>query len=1003
MTSKQCNVVGCTAETVKNARKHGWRYHSTPVPFTVGKRQYIVSTAGNQYGCPFDACGGFFRTRESIQEHVKVIHNGGVTVHILDYHRGQGSAMPALGASDALAQVLVPAVSLPQATTYSTVLEGIVPSGNPVAIPLQPSVNYLVSNPILDALGVPSSDIASILNFCSENNIYENPQDVLLPTPGGPPVQLIMVSVAGYACNMTADCTYCVKDRDTMMRHCSQKHHGVHPLSNKIYRECQVQRMFSGVGKKFFEIGQLGGLAPGTAPNLRDVLELSFLPALEPVVVVSVDTERERTPLIRFTAWDTFREDIRQDPKSNRAAHDIKSKHTDNEHDGIFVHLANAVHHHFEKAATILDGHPHKMSLANILLDGKYTPREKIENYWKPVSRTNNNYPNFMVQLTRCILRIHLGHQLDFTFNLSLEQVNHLERLVEALQDATISPRKRMLAYHDWVWSLIDVDIALHQEIWDHPFQRAIWLKALQADGNFYDATKFTPDLAIMKYLCNMTSLLEALLDKDQDVDSLHTDDFERVERVYEKVLRVGRPTTFDMLFRMQQFASSIAFNQTQEPRVFVAPDFTWISIGVERMHLDRLRKGIRELIDTLALRYRALTKDSRIEKLRLDDLKDDLTNSTRGYSFMSEAPFHNNRHSLLLFLVTEWNLAVIDSAGRIAWNIPEIKDFLRRTLCVWEPLYHLLYITTHISSRGTQFLEHQICNAERNRNLFVQGSEMFILTGYSKTTSITDRYACTPGFIPEEVASWVLELLGGGLRTAEAILAGVAYGREAEHQYRTYLCVGDGKRISPTAFSAYVLSWNTEYFDCRWGVRDFRQGAITMGREFISPNRTFAETDGILAESADHSTGIDHGHYAVVHGTVPRLSNNTMCQQRWLGDQWSRFLGFGPLPPQAPVRLSHQPAAANDDNAQSISAQVAAATGSILTSFLTDQVQQALVQAVTSAVQEQFKLLPGTAAGYHKDHLEQVAESDYEEPRTLKRRRFTYIEDDDDSSNDAM
>jgi hypothetical protein len=132
-----------------------------------------------------------------------------------------------------------------------------------------------------------------------------------------------------------------------------------------------------------------------------------------------------------------------------------------------------------------------------------------------------------MVQLTRCILRIHLGHPLDFTFNLSPQQVNCLSYLVKALQDATTSPRKKMLAYHEWVWSLIDVDLAQHQEIWDHPFQRIIWLKALQADGNFYDTTGFTPDLAKMKYLCNMTSLLEALLDKDQDVDRLHPDDFE--------------------------------------------------------------------------------------------------------------------------------------------------------------------------------------------------------------------------------------------------------------------------------------------------------------------------------------------------------------------------------------------------------------------------------------------------------------------------------------------
>lgn len=272
--------------------------------------------------------------------------------------------------------------------------------------------------------------------------------------------------------------------------------------------------------------------------------------------------------------------------------------------------------------------------------------------------------------------------------------------------------------------------------------------------------------------------------------DLIHNWLSRRVERVHERVLRLGRPTTFNMIYEIQQFASSLVLNQTQEPKVFVAPDFTWISVSGERMYLDKLREGIRDLINDLALRYRTLTKDNRVVKFSIgdlkDDLKDDLTNSTRGYSFLSEDPFHKKRHSLFLFLVVEWQLAMVDSTGRISWNVPEIKDFLRRTLRVWEPLYHLLYITTHISSRGTQFTEHQICNADRHRNLFVQGGEMFMLTGYSKTSSSTDRYACTPGFIPEEVASWVLELLGGGLRTAEAILAGIAYGAEAEHQYRT-------------------------------------------------------------------------------------------------------------------------------------------------------------------------------------------------------------------------
>ncbi|KAG0695516.1 hypothetical protein DFH29DRAFT_879996 [Suillus ampliporus] len=132
--------------------------------------------------------------------------------------------------------------------------------------------------------------------------------------------------------------------------------------------------------------------------------------------------------------------------------------------------------------------------------------------------------------------------------------------------------------------------------------------------------------------------------------------------------------------------------------------------------------------------------------------------------------------------------------------------------------------------------------------------------------------------------------MLGGGLWTMESILVGIVYGEEAEHLYRIYLCVGDGERITPAKFSMNIQQWNFDYFGCRWGLRDFRQGS-------------YAEADSILAESADHSAGIDVTHYAGVHGTVPQLSNNTICHQRWLGDEWHSFLSLGPFLPQELAR----------------------------------------------------------------------------------------------------
>jgi hypothetical protein len=150
------------------------------------------------------------------------------------------------------------------------------------------------------------------------------------------------------------------------------------------------------------------------------------------------------------------------------------------------------------------------------------------DSHWKPVSDDNVEYPNFVIQLMRTIMRIHLGSPLEFSFSLTVVQTSCLEELVSILRDESASPRQRMIVYHNMAWSLVDSDPDLCVlDRWANPIKRAIWLKALRADGNFCEASALTPDLAKLKYLCNMTSLLEALMDKDEDADAVHFDDHE--------------------------------------------------------------------------------------------------------------------------------------------------------------------------------------------------------------------------------------------------------------------------------------------------------------------------------------------------------------------------------------------------------------------------------------------------------------------------------------------
>ncbi|KAG1813026.1 hypothetical protein EV424DRAFT_1541900 [Suillus variegatus] len=647
-----CDHPGCAMgpfPTCDIARKHRYRYHSVPIPFLIGGNEYVLGQSNGHYSCPLQGCKFISKKRENIQKHVNVAHNASVKIKVFDTPEFVVASKQVLDQDSGVHDGTGNLIWSEDVWSYDLVPEG--PSHQDVCsrdpsfdvdssiVSLSPSVDYLMSNDVLDSLGVclhiqlrvlicysckvaltsgmvsghrknhhnacqvPSATMESFLEYCLQSNVYEKPEHVKIPTAGGPPVQMIASPVEGFSCTASADCVYAVKDLGTIQRH-SRSKHGVTGLKGIQYQSCLVQHIFTAIGNSYFEVGQ--NIAPSARPDIKSTLKATFLPAVELSLVVPANTERERTPLMRFMGWDKFKVELRINPAQRRAAEQIKKKHSDDEFRGILTCLAAAVQDHMTRASTILDGHPHRLSLSKILLYGDAIPRE-TDNHWRPVSDENVEYPSFVVQFMRSIMRAHLGFPLNFLFELSVAQTLCLEELVIVLRDENASPRKRMISYHNFAWSLVDTDPDL----------------ALRADGNFCEASVLTPDLAKFKYLCNVTSLLEALMDKDQDMDSIHSDDHDRVARVHDRVLRLGRPTTFNIVYEMQQYASSLS-----------------ITIGVHTMHMDKLRDGIQRLLQVSKSHYSALTNDLFMLKVVPEQVKDDLTNSTCGYSLLSEGPF---------------------------------------------------------------------------------------------------------------------------------------------------------------------------------------------------------------------------------------------------------------------------------------------------------------------------------------------------------------------------
>ncbi|KAG2339092.1 hypothetical protein BDR05DRAFT_1003633 [Suillus weaverae] len=235
----------------------------------------------------------------------------------------------------------------------------------------------------------------------------------------------------------------------------------------------------------------------------------------------------------------------------------------------------------------------------------------------------------------------------------------------------------------------------------------AVWLRTLHADGNFTEPTILTLDLAKFKYFCNATLLLGALLDKDKDTDSTHADDYNRVAEVHQCVLRLSPPTTFNFIYEMQQYASSLAFNQTKEPNIYIDPEVASITIGTQMIWMEKLQEGVQALLKDFKMQHGDLMNDHVMLTVIPDALKDDHTNSIRGYLFLFEEPFYEKQHLIFLFLVKSFSLAMVDNTGHISWNIPAIKtssDGLCESgnffiiCCTSRPTYLLMALNSSIT-----------------------------------------------------------------------------------------------------------------------------------------------------------------------------------------------------------------------------------------------------------------------------------------------------------------
>lgn len=240
----------------------------------------------------------------------------------------------------------------------------------------------------------------------------------------------------------------------------------------------------------------------------------------------------------------------------------------------------------------------------------------------------------------------------------------------------------------------------------------------------------------------------------------------------------------YKYLFDVQRLVSGIAHTEVRPPNCWVSGDAMTYTVGRSSLGISTARRGIQDAYAELGALLQELTGNRSVD-VQLEDIVDDLSNTTRGYSFTSEGPYASTKHSLFMHIVKDKKLAILDGEGNLVWNRPATRQWLLKAAKFWRIVAWLLAITCQVSTRLAQNMETTFINGDHLRSIIIQAGEMILLLRNHKASHSTGRDKCLPTFVPRILAEIIVQARLLGLRDAEAILIYYEVGRDEAELHR--------------------------------------------------------------------------------------------------------------------------------------------------------------------------------------------------------------------------
>lgn len=199
--------------------------------------------------------------------------------------------------------------------------------------------------------------------------------------------------------------------------------------------------------------------------------------------------------------------------------------------------------------------------------------------------------------------------------------------------------------------------------------------------------------------------------------------------------LRQGVPSPFDTIQSLDQYCSTVAYNERHLPVVVWDPEHKSIAVKGETIFLADIPKAYNSVLNQAKSLFKWLTEGIETAlTFPYSNIVDNLNEAAPGYSFLKTPFLEEYRFRLITYLVQNPKFVVRVVDGKVEWNKVAVREWMRKAQELNACLLFLIHLGSGQPARGTEVLSMLFRNMQNvHRSLFGIPGGLATILGYNK------------------------------------------------------------------------------------------------------------------------------------------------------------------------------------------------------------------------------------------------------------------------------